>query len=119
MNFNDFYWHDSIIQEIIIDRSNPGYVDEIKIKIEFGNEEVSRIIVFENVYKATLDLNMGVVALESVYDAEEIDDDDDIRKLRIIFKGMFEHVAFKAYIIKTSSTGGTIKIIAKGFRIEE
>jgi hypothetical protein len=29
MNFNDFYWHDSIIKSIYIDRSNPGKKDEI------------------------------------------------------------------------------------------
>lgn len=40
MNFEGLYWHDAIIHEIIIDRSNPGYVDEIKIKIEFNNENM-------------------------------------------------------------------------------
>ena len=36
MDFNrDFYWHDAVIKSIIVDRNNPGAVDEIWLDIVY------------------------------------------------------------------------------------
>ena len=70
MDFSrDFYWHDAVIKNIIIDRNNPGIIDEIWLDIvwpkEYENEddeneeEIIQRIVFEDVFLVNMYLNFG------------------------------------------------------------
>ena len=120
MNFNDYYWHDAIIKNIFIDRKNPGYKDTIAFEIfwTYPNEKFNQI-VFEDVYWSQMILGFGVVANESVLEAYEASSDD--LDLISFWKkwGNILDVKLNCYIIKTSSTGSEIKIIAKRFRVIE
>lgn len=115
LKFNDLYWHDSVIENIFIDRSNPGNRDEVRIEVDWYDQPKSYLI-FEDVYFANLNLNFGVVAPESIRKAFIITDDNIITSLYEKMKGFWPH-GLITYIIETNSTASEIKIVAKGFRI--
>jgi hypothetical protein len=118
MKFNDFYWHDAIIRNIQIDRSNPGISDEIIFDIQWPEEKGNAFFVFEEVYWAEMKLNFGVVADESIMNSVELDEDNpDLVSFHSKWKGAMIDVTLKTYKIVLNSTGGEIKIIAKAFRV--
>ena len=133
MDFSrDFYWHDAVMKSIIIDRNNPTVVDEIGIDIEWpvgykneddenneNEEEVIQRIVFESVLWAKLDLDFSYLGSDTIRNAEMLDNnDEDLVNLYSTWKGFRDHIKLNVYVINLNTSGGKIKIIAKGFRIE-
>jgi hypothetical protein len=119
MNFNDYRWHDAVIKNIKIDRSNPGINDIIIFDIEWPDEEGNLTLVFEEVYWAEMKLNFGIVADETILNLIELDDDNiDLANLYSKWNGVIKDVKLKTYKIELNSTGSEIKIIAKAFRID-
>lgn len=119
MSFDDFNWHDSIVKNINIDRDKPGINDIITFDIEWaqgGNIQ----LVFEETYWANMMLNFGIVADETILDANiEDSKDSDLVEFYSKWKGSMDSVSLNIYSIKLNSTGGLIKIIAKGFKVIE
>lgn len=120
MNFNDFYWHDAVIQNISIDRNKPGIIDEINFDIEWPQKKGKIIFTFEEVYWVNMNLNFGIVAQETILNAF-IGDENDPEKINFYskWKGLMDEVKLNYYIINLNSTGGQIKIFAKRFRVNE
>jgi len=113
MNFNTFNWHDSVLQDIYIDRNQPGMKDSIKLKINFP-EQGLYYIIFEDVYWANLYLNFGIVAEEAILNAQiEDENNDDLNNFYKKWKGLMNEVKLNLYKIEFNSSGSTIKIIAK------
>jgi len=117
-NFNDFYWHDAVIKDIIIDRSTPGKKDEIQFNILFPDKRKVIHFIFEEVYYASFNLNFGIIADETIRYASILSDDIDLSSFYLKWKGLMDDIKLNAYFIELNSTGGRIKIIAKSFRIE-
>jgi len=131
MDFSrDFYWHDAVIKRIIIDRNNPGVVDEIGIDVvwtkEYDNEddenkeETAQLIVFEDVFWANLNLNFGYIGGggDIIGNAEMLDNNDiDLVNFYSTSKGFRDHIKLNVYVINLTS-GSKIKIIAKNFRCD-
>jgi len=118
MKFDDFYWHDAIIKNIIIDRTKPGEIDEIYFEIKWPNESDIKTLVFENVYWANFNLNFGIISGENILNAMELNEDDgDLMKFYLKWKGAMDDVKLQAYKIILNSTGGEIKILAGKFRV--
>jgi hypothetical protein len=117
MNFNDFYWHDAIIKNIQIDRNSPGVMDAIIFDIEWPGNKGKAIFIFEEVYWASMNMNFGIVANETILSAFELEESDqDLKSLYAKWKGVINHVKLKSYKFSLNSTGSEIKIIAKRFR---
>lgn len=109
-DFNDCYWHDSILESIYIDRSDPGHKDTVEMVIRWYDEPTSKLI-FHDVYLLKAHMNFGIIANESIdtaYVAPE--DDEDLMGFRQ--KIFFNPEKLNCYIIKTNSTGSIIKILA-------
>jgi len=120
MNFEDFDWHDAIIKEVLIDRSNPGILDEIVFTIEWTEKKGKVKFIFKDIYWANMNLNFGIVADETILNAFSMnDDDEDLAFLYSKWKGMINNIKLNSYIINLNSTGGQIKIIAKSFMVIE
>jgi hypothetical protein len=117
-NFNDFYWHDAIIKDIIIDRHNPGKKDEIQFNILFSGKRKIIHFIFEEVYYAFFNLNFGIIADEAIRYASILNDGIDLSNFYLKWKGLMDDVKLNVYCIELNSTGGMIKIIAKNFRVE-
>lgn len=120
MNFDDFYWHDAVIKNILINRSNPGNNDTITFEIEWPENRGKAKIIFEDVYWANMNLNFGVVAEETILDASVSEEDEhDLLKLRTRWKGMLTEVKLRSYKFYLNSTAGEIKIIAVRFKVDK
>ena len=107
-------WHDAVIKSISMDRENPGHVDEICFQIQWPSEEESSL-VFKDVYYAKLDLNFGIIAEETIFSFQMLDEQDEnmIRlkdKWRKIYNEIDQVYGFE---IKTNSTNSTIQVFAK------
>lgn len=119
MNFNNLNWHDSIIEEIIIDRTNPGKNDTIQIVIIWPNGK-GNLISFKDVYWANLDMNFGVISSESILSAfSEGKEHKTIVDFYKRWKGMIDDINLNYYEIETSSTRSKIRVIAKRIEILE
>lgn len=111
-DFNDCYWHDSILQNIFIDRSNTSMPDTIVMTIDWYDEPPSKI-VFNDVYLLKATMNFGMSVKEWILSAAICPPDDpDIVEYYKKCKLEFGSKNINAYIIETNTTGGTIKILA-------
>lgn len=119
MEFNSLSWHDSVIKNIIINRSNPGKNDSIQIEITWPNGE-NNIISFKDTYWADLNMNFGVVCEECIYTAHAEGKENEILiSFYAKWKGMINDVELKYFEIETNSTYSMIRIIARKFEIEK
>jgi len=120
MNFNDFYWHDAIIRNIQIDRTNPGNDDSILFEIEWYEDSKRAVLIFEEVYWTSMNLNFGIIADESILNATQLDEqNEDLVNFYSKWKGSMNEVKLNIYKIELNSTGGEIKIIAKTFKVDK
>ncbi len=116
----DFYWHDSVIKNITINRDNPGIKDEIALEIVWDDNDERANFVFEDVYWARMDLNFGIVVDENIFQGYLLpNDDEDLINFYSKWKGHMDDIKLNVYEILLNSTGGRIKIIAKGFRVDK
>lgn len=116
MNFNDYNWHDSVIKKIEIEKSELREMDTIVFDIEWYNNTSNKLI-FENVYKAKFNMNFGIAGLEVIDFAFISDKDIELSDFYETWKGLMNDIKLKCYVIKTSSTGSELKIIAKEFKM--
>lgn len=118
--FLDFTWHDANLMLIEIDRRDPGHRDEVALVIEWPDDRRSRL-VFTNCYLFEAQLNFGIDAGgEWIYGADCSPDNAEVARVR---EGLRHHGAditdLYCFEIDTSSTGGTIRIVARGFEVRE
>ena len=120
MNFNkDFYWHDSVIKGIRINREKPGKKDEIEIEIVWYDTEERINFVFEDVYWAKMDLNFGFVGKEIILQGYHLpNNDEDLINFYSLWNGLRDDIKLNVYEILLNS-GGKIKIISKSFRVDK
>jgi hypothetical protein len=64
MKLNEFYWYYAIIRNIQIDRTNPGNDHSVLFEIEWPEDNEKGVLVFEEVYWASMNLNFGIIADE-------------------------------------------------------
>jgi hypothetical protein len=120
MEFNEFNWHDATIKNIQINRANPGNDDTILFEIEWSENNEKLALVFKEVYWASMNLNFGIVADESILDAIQLDgQNEDLVTFYSKWKGTLNDQKLCIYKIDLNSTGGCIKIIARGFSINK
>ena len=117
MIFNNLDWHDSLIEEIIISRLNPGINDLIQVKVIWPNG-VSNTICFMDVYWVNLDLNFGIVSPESIYRAYSQGKENEIvQNLYKKWRGQISIIDLNYYEIETNSTKSKIRVVAQRFEI--
>ena len=117
VDFNELPWHDAILQFIYIDRQNPGEKDVIKLLIHWP-DNTSSTIEFYDCYAATMNMNFGIVACESILTAECSFDSSELKTIQQGWlKAGVNLNELKSYKIITNSTNSIISIFSLGFRI--
>lgn len=117
MAFDQLYWHDSILNEICIDRNDPGNSDTIALVIDWQDVGIKKL-VFKDVYWANLNMNFGIVAKETIDSGFIAPSDDlDLQNLREKWSKMNTKLELNCYVIKINSTRSEMKIIAKNFTL--
>jgi hypothetical protein len=86
-DFNDCYWHDSILNSIFINRSNPGYDDDtVEITVEWYEDKSVSKLIFKKAYQFKATMNFGIIAHETI-DTAYIAPSDDIDLVDFIKAG--------------------------------
>ncbi len=113
MGFMDYEWHDAELKSIFIDRSHAGEQDNIVFEIVWPDKNKGKII-FEDVYYAELNLNFGVIALETIYavGVKDVVSEPTLNILQKQWQGIWNEKDMKCYIFETASTASIIKIVA-------
>ena len=118
--FEDCYWHDSTLQSVFIDRNDPGNNDSVEIIVKWYGSNSKSKLVFKKSYLFKTTMNFGIIANESIDDAYIApSDDEDLMSFYRKWKGFFNHIKLYCYVIKTSSTGSEIKILAEDVEMVE
>ena len=113
--FQDLYWHDANLLNILIDRKNPGHIDQIRIEVDFPDIGRKKV-VFDDCWKADIQMNFGIIANESILRVDVYEQSDEIEALRKNLKySKLDNL--KCFEIETNSTGGSIKIFAESFKV--
>lgn len=111
-------WHDSEIQSIFLDRSNPGRIDELLIKI-LSPQDKTYNVLFKNCYKVLMNLNMGVVSSENIFDVSYEDKDKKEGLLRNLAVMKLDETDLKYFRIETGSTGSVIELFYMDVEVTE
>lgn len=117
IDFNDYEWHDAVLKDLHIDRSNPGHNDTISMDIVWPDKTKS-IIIFEDVYKAIMELNFGAIGTDCILEADIAPGNDkDLVALKDEWKDA-NIGEVHCYVFQTTTAGSKIKIIAKNFTVQ-
>lgn len=115
-DIDKFNWHDSLVEKIEIDRSNPGYTDRIDFNI--NSQRKKYLLRFDDVFWAEFNMNFGIIAQETIYDFNVLDFKNQYLE-KLLFK--IGDYVFKeelvTYKIEFNSTGSEIIIISKKINI--
>jgi hypothetical protein len=115
--FNSLDWHDALIENIAIDRSNPGVNDIVTVSIQWpdGNKNIIR---FNDCYMLDARMNFGVIAEESVLGAECSSDSETISEIKEKWNSIeVELNELHCFSIETNSTNSLINIYALSFTL--
>jgi hypothetical protein len=112
-DFDDCYWHDSILEDIYIDRRNPGKDESVEVTVKWYEDNSRVRLVFKRAYEFKATLHFGINAKETIDTAYIAEDDSDLIEFYKGWNGIFDSVKLKCFVIETLSTGGKIKILAE------
>ena len=114
--FIDYQWHDAKLTSVIIDRTQPGEKDDIKLIISWPESSDKNEFVFKDCYAFHANMYFGVMATENILDAECIASDHIIEDLRRKWANLDVDLSMlKCFHFTTNSTGGKFDIYALSF----
>ena len=117
--FDSLPWHDAELQELIINRREPGARDEIRLQVVWPDGGRAALL-FRECYGFTAEMNFGVIAKEQIAAASTIQDDRYLISLRGRWKPLGVSLdLLRCYRLETSSTGSVIRIYAMGFAVKD
>lgn len=114
----EFAWHDAEIIDINIDRSEPGHRDTVGFVVSWAEwqprpEENISIVEFSNCYALEMQMNFGVIALETIHDVYLEPEHPKLFEIRNFYK--VENL--NCIVFETNSTASFIRVFATSVRI--
>jgi len=117
--FDSLPWHDAELQELIINRREPGARDEIRLQVVWPDGSRAALL-FRECYGFTAEMNFGIIAKEQIAAASTIQDDRYLISLRGRWKPLGVSLdLLRCYRLETSSTGSVIRIYAMEFAVKD
>lgn len=117
--FDDLVWHDATLLSIELDRRDPGHRDELALVVEWPDGQRNRLI-FTDCYLLVARMHFGIIASESILTATCSTDAPEVAEVRETCRRYGADFAdLHCFEIETNSTGGTIRVVARGFDLHE
>jgi len=114
-SFENLIPHDAIINYIKIDRTNPGKVDSIVFELNTA-DKIKFELIFMEVYAINFNMNLGIIADESIREAYVETENSELEKIRNKWNVIgVDLTALECYVINTNSTNSLFRIYAKEF----
>ena len=113
-----YVWHDTVLTEIVIDRSDPGHRDTVRLSVRWPEWEPkpefpSAVVEFSGCYLLEMNMNFGVIAQESISELTLESENPVIADL----ERKFDVEGLHAATFEFSSTGSLIRIVAQAVTI--
>ncbi|MCA6124045.1 hypothetical protein J6500_19410 [Bradyrhizobium sp. WSM 1704] len=116
-SFDSLSWHDAVLQELLINRRDPGARDEVRLQVVWPDGGRAALL-FRECYGFAAEMNFGVIANEQIAVASTIQDDPYLVSLRDRWIPLGVSLdMLRCYRLETSSTGSVIRIYAMEFAI--
>ncbi|WP_139858350.1 hypothetical protein [Bradyrhizobium ivorense] len=116
-SFDSLPWHDAELQELTINRRDPGACDEIRLQVVWPDGGRAALL-FRECYGFAAEMNFGVIAKEQIAAASTIQVDPYLNSLRDRWKLLGVSLdLLRCYRLETSSTGSVIRIYAIEFTV--
>lgn len=117
--FNALDWHDTELQELLIDRRTPGERDEAVLTLRWPGGRTQRLR-FTDCYTLEANLNFGVIAPETLYTARCVPDSPRLEAVRKTWAHLGADLSgLLLFELETNSTSSTLRIVAKGFELSD
>lgn len=118
-SFDAMEWHDSILVNLNIDRVSPGKRDEVVLVVEWLDARQQKVC-FTDCYALEIQMNFGVVALESIREAHCITASPRLTEIRERWAMLgVELQSLCCFEIMTNSTESQICIYAIRYEISD
>ncbi|PRP90802.1 hypothetical protein ENSA5_61220 [Enhygromyxa salina] len=116
--FDELPWHDSTLLSVEIDRARPGERDEVVIRVEWPDES-RQLVRFRECYAATMELNFGVAAPESILEANSSTEGAELLAVREKWAPLGVDLSgLMCFEVITNSTASRMRVYALGFEVE-
>jgi hypothetical protein len=119
--FNALDWHDTELQELLIDRRAPGERDELVLTLRWpGPEGRTQRLRFTDCYALEANMNFGVIAPETLYTAHCVSDSPRLEAVRKTWAHLGTDLSgLRLFELETNSTSSTLRIVARGFELSD
>ena len=118
INFKELPWHDSILESLNIDRTNPGENDIIQLNVIWPLERYSQRLQFNECYAIDMQMNFGIIASETILTADCLTQSAALENIRNLWsKTGVDLSKLIQYQLVTNSTNSFINIFAMEFKI--
>lgn len=115
--FNALDWHDAILLQLNVDRNTPGENDEVLLVVEWP-DGTRRNVRFSDCYVLEAQMNFGVIAPETIRDAQCCTSSTLLDEVRQRWKGLGVTLdELRHFETRTSSTASAIRICAPQFQV--
>lgn len=115
--FNSLPWHDAEVLSINLDRSDAGNNDKVSLTIKWPDGK-QNTVVFNDCYLFDARMNFGIVAEESISEAECSEDGGQTSNIRMTWQSLdVELDKLRYYRIATNSTNSQLNIYALSFEL--
>lgn len=112
-------WHDAALLSVEIDRRDPGERDELALAVRWPSERTSRVVFF-GCNAIAIQMHGGYLGPDCILNAWESESGDLLRDVLATwarYPGGLT-VSLKQFRVETNTTGGTITVVAEGWREE-
>lgn len=117
--FEDLPWHDATLLELSVDRRRAGEADEVALSMQWPDGQRS-VIRFIECYALVATMNFGVVAEETVRQATDSGDAEELRQHQARWSRLGVELSdLRMFTIETNSTASTISVFARGWEEDE
>lgn len=117
--FAELDWHDAVLLAVEVDRRSPGERDEVALLVQWPDGR-TQVVRFVDCYAFDAQLNFGVRAPESVLGARCTGDAPRLTEVRQCWASVGVELAdHRCFEVTTNSTGGQLRVIARGFEVSD
>ncbi len=116
--FDALEWHDAALLDISVPRISPGHVDEVVLRIRWP-DSVRQTLTFLDCRVLDVHMNFGIITdYEGICTARAGTHPEMVDTVRKTWS-MADLGPLCDFEINTSSTGSTIQVIARDFRLTD
>lgn len=116
-SITDFYWHDSTLLSLHVDRRFSEKRDDVELWVQSFEDDSIHIFTFHDCYAVDARMNFGVAGTDDIDNLDVISENDpDLIEVINTWRAMNIDLAdLRGIHLETISTGSSVKIFSKSW----